>query len=266
MRHPQTQEVIKSNSQEEIMELLLNMTERLSETEKELEQALQEQETIRQTSTTGTTTTCQQTQPSQVNTSGLSFDDLIKQMESLQLRVTELQATKLQLVKLEEKYDTSKKTAVDNTREIKRLEKLVQALEKDLSLEKPLKEINDILWGNIIELIKGIWPSIQAIFEQNELVKIAQEEINRTRNELRGRPKQANQLIQFLNTQTKQQLAVLGIDDRTGTVLEIKRVFIKRTFMQNLERKCTDILVDINIFREKFQALLDSGLPSPMLT
>ena len=36
--------------------------------------------------------------------------------------------------------------------------------------------------------------------------------------------------------------------------------------MQNLERKCTDILVDINNFREKFQALLDNGLPSPMLT
>ena len=98
------------------------------------------------------------------------------------------------------------------------------------------------------------------------MVKIAQEEINRTRNELRGRLEQANQLIQFLNTRTKQQLAVLGIEDRTGTVLEIKRVFIKRTFMQNLERKCTDILVDINVFREKFQALLDSGLLSPMLS
>ena len=185
------------------------MTERLNETEKELEKALQEQEIIKQTSITGTTTTEQQIQSSQVNTAGLNSDELIKQMESLQLRVTKIQETKLQLVKLEEKYDTSKKTAADNTREIKRLEKLVQALEKDLSLEKPLNEINDILWGNIIELIKGIWPSIQAIFEQNELVKIAQEEINRTRHELRGRPEQAQQLIQFLNSRTKQQLALL---------------------------------------------------------
>ena len=187
-------------------------------------------------------------------------------MESLQLKVTELQEAKLQLTKLEGKYDTSKKTTADNLREIKRLEKLVEALQKDLSLEKPLNEINDILWDNIIELIRDIWPSIQAIFEQNELVKVAQEEINRTRHELRGRPEQAQQLIQFLNSKTKQQLALLGIDDRTGAILEAKRVFTKRTFMQNLERKCTDILVDINNFREKFQALLDSGLPSPMLT
>lgn len=220
-RHPQTQEVLKGNSQEEIMELLLKMTEQLGETEKELEQALQEKEAIMQasiteaTTTTGTTTADQQTEPVQVNTSGLSSDELIKQMESLQLRVIELQTTKLQLENLEQKYDTSKKTVADNTREIKRLERLVKALEKDLSLEKPLKEINGILWDNIIELIKSIWPSIQAIFEQNDLIKVAQEEINRTRDELRGRPEQANQLIQFLNTRTKQQLAVLGIKERT---------------------------------------------------
>ena len=36
--------------------------------------------------------------------------------------------------------------------------------------------------------------------------------------------------------------------------------------MQNLETKCLDILADINTFRGKFQVLLDSGLPSPMLS
>ena len=200
-RHPQTQEVLKENSQEEIMELILKMTEQLNETEKELEQALQEKEAIMQasiteaTTTTGTTTTYQQAEPAQVNTSGLSSDELVKQMESLKLRVTELQTTKLQLENLEQKYDTSKRTVADNTREIKRLERLVKALEKDLSLEKPLREINKILWDNGIELIKSIWPSVQAIFEQNDLIKVAQEEINRTRDELRGRPEQANQLI-----------------------------------------------------------------------
>ena len=116
----------------------------------------------------------------------------------------------------------SKRTVADNSREIKRLEKLVKALEKYLSLEKPLREINEILWDNIIESIKSIWSFFQTIFEQNDLIKVAQEEINKTRYELRGRPEQANQLIQFLNTQTRQQLAELGIDDRTGTILEIK--------------------------------------------
>ena len=42
-------------------------------------------------------------------------------------------------------------SVADKTREVKRLEKLVKALENDLTLEKPLKEINEILWDNIIQ-------------------------------------------------------------------------------------------------------------------
>ena len=156
-RHPQTKEVLKKNSKEEMMELLLKMNEQLSETEKELEQAWKEKHSIIQTSTTdattGTMVVDQQTDSSQENTSSLSSDELAKQMESLKLRVTELQTTKLQLTNLEQKYDTSKKTVADHTREIKRLEKLVKALAKDLSLEKPLREINEILWNNIIHSI-----------------------------------------------------------------------------------------------------------------
>lgn len=41
-RHPQTEEVIKKNLEEEMMELLLKMNEKLTETKKELEQALKD--------------------------------------------------------------------------------------------------------------------------------------------------------------------------------------------------------------------------------
>ena len=36
--------------------------------------------------------------------------------------------------------------------------------------------------------------------------------------------------------------------------------------MQNLERRCSDIQEEINAFKEKFQVLLNNGLPSPMLS
>ena len=132
-------------------------------------------------------------------------------------------------------------SVADKSREIKRLENLVKALEKDLTLEKPLREINEILWDNIIQSIKDIWPSIQIMYEQNDLVKAALDEVENTRAELRNRPEETNQIIQFLNTQTKQQLEEVGIQDRTATILEIKRVLTKRTLMQNLERRCFDM-------------------------
>ena len=107
---------------------------------------------------------------------------------------------------------------------------------------------------------------MQIIFEQNDLVKLALNEIDKAREELRNRPEQANQLIQFLNTQTRQQLARLRIEDRTGTILEIKRVFTKRTLMQNLQRRCSEIQEEILAFKERFEILLNKGLPSPIIS
>ena len=79
------------------------------------------------------------------------------------------------------------------------------------------------------------------MYEQNELVKLALEEVQKAREELGHMPEEANELIQFLNTKKRYQLEELGIQDRTGTILEIKRVFTKRTLMQNLERRWSDM-------------------------
>ena len=132
-------------------------------------------------------------------------------------------------------------SVVNKTREVKKLEKTVKALENDITLEKPLKEINEILWDNIIQSIKDVWSSIQIMYEQNDLVKLAVEEIIKSREELGNMPEEANELIHFFNTKNRYQLEELGIQDRTGTILEIKRVFTKRTLMQNLERRCSDM-------------------------
>ena len=51
-RHPQTEEIIKKNSEEEMMELLLKMNEQLTETEKELEKALKDKQSALPTFTT----------------------------------------------------------------------------------------------------------------------------------------------------------------------------------------------------------------------
>lgn len=96
-------------------------------------------------------------------------------------------------------------------------------------------------------------------------MKLAQEEIQKTRAELGNMPEEANNLIQFLNTRNKYQLEEIGIQDRTGTILEIKRVFTKRTLMQNLERRCHDMQEEINAFRKRFDVLQSKGLPSPLV-
>ena len=129
-------------------------------------------------------------------------------------------------------------------------------------MNKLLAEIKGILWTNISQFLNNVCPSIQTIYEQIDLVNAAHGEIQRSRALLGQMPDQANRLIHFLNYRNREQLEQLGIPDRIGTILEIKRVLTKRTLMQNLEKRCQDMQVEINSFMERFIVLKNKGLPS----
>lgn len=123
-----------------------------------------------------------------------------------------------------------------------------------------------MLWANIIDSVNYIWTSIQVIFEQTELVKVATEAIQKVREELGDQPEEANRLIHLLNSKNKYELHELGVEDRTEAILEIKKVLSKRDLMLNLEEKCHNMQVAIDKFMAKFQILRDKGLPGPMVT
>jgi len=97
------------------------------------------------------------------------------------------------------------------------------------------------------------------------LVKLALEEIQETREELGRKPEEAVQLINFLNSKSRQQLEQLDIEDRTATILKLKKVLTKRNLMQGLERRCQSMQGDIDEFMRKFDILRSKGLPSPLV-
>lgn len=139
----------------------------------------------------------------------------MKAVKELEVQMLELKEAKEKLAKLEVIYDKSKITVAEKTREIKALENKVKSLEKDLTLHKPLADIKTILWTKIGQSITNQWQSIQTIHEQIELIEIARVEMQRVRASLGNMPEQVNRLIQFLNTQTREQLAALDIRNIT---------------------------------------------------
>jgi len=128
--HPTTTEIVEKKSQEDTMGLLMKMNERLAETEKELEEALQGKQgelasqpsqiapIVTTTPSTVTTavspTVSAPTAPSTSTTivagssTTMTTEQLIKAMEDLKLQVLELKDAKEQLDKLEISYDKSK--------------------------------------------------------------------------------------------------------------------------------------------------------------
>jgi len=141
----------------------------------------------------------------------------------------------------------------------------LKALEKDLTLKQPLGQAKEQLWANIIDSVNDIWPSIQVIFEQIDLMKMATEAIQRVKEELGEIPEEATRIIQFLNSKNKYELQELEIEDRTKTILEVRKVLSKRNLMQNLEDKCQNMQVAIDRFMAKFQILREKGLPNPLV-
>jgi len=121
------------------------------------------------------------------------------------------------------------------------------------------------LWANIIDLVNDIWPSIQVIFEQNDFVKEAGEAIQRVKAKLGNMPEEASRIIKFLNSKNKFELQELGIVDRIGTILEMKKVITKRNLMTKLEDKCHTMEQAIAMFMVKFDTLRQKGLPNPLV-
>jgi len=166
------------------------------------------------------------------------------------------------LAKIEEKYDKSKMDVAEKTRTIKALEKKIKELEKDLTLNKTLAEIKRILWAIIGQSITDQWPAIQTIYEQLELIDIAQFEVQRATASLGNMLEEANKMIHFLNTHNKEQLVALSINNRIDTISTVKRVLTLKGFVQTLERKCQEMHTEINDFRMRFAALKSTGLPN----
>jgi len=78
-------------------------------------------------------------------------------------------------------------------------------------------------------------------------------------------PEDATRLIHFLNSKKKYELQELDIEDRTKTILEVRKVLSKRNLMLNLEDKCQNMQVAVDRFMTKFQILREKGLPNPLV-
>lgn len=148
---------------------------------------------------------------------------------------------KEKVTSLETDYKIAKIMHKEEVQKVAKMSEILKAMEKDLTLKEPFGLAKEQLWANIIEFVNDIWPSSQVIFKKIDLIKLALEDIQKVKAELGQMPKEAAIIIQFLNTKNKYELQELEIEDKTETILEVKRVLSKRNLMQNLEDKCQNM-------------------------
>ena len=91
------------------------------------------------------------------------------------------------------------------------MQEQVKILQQCVNLTEQVSYIKNYLWNNIIQGIHLQWPSIQIIYEQKKLLKAAQIEIQKTKEELADKLAQDLKLITFLNSKHKEELEELKI-------------------------------------------------------
>ena len=155
----------------------------------------------------------------------------------MSIQTNEINRLKEQLKRLEDEKKVVQIMHKNEEHKENRLNEKLNKLEKDLTLKEPMAQFRQQLWANIIEAVNDIWPSIQVIYEQKYLVKSTRESIQKIKEELGKKPKEALEIIKFLNSKNRQELEEIGIDDRTKTILEVRKVISKKNLMIQLEEK-----------------------------
>jgi len=85
--------------------------------------------------------------------------------------------------------------------------------------------------------VNELWPSIEIIFEQEDLLQWSQEAVAEIKEDLNHKLGDATRIIKVLNSNRKYELKELKIEDRTEVVLEVRKVLTKRNLMLQLENK-----------------------------
>ena len=180
---------------------------------------------------------------------------LIKYTQDMSIQTNEINRLKDQIKSLEDEKKLVQIMHKDETQKSNKLTERIQKLEKELTLKEPLAQAKQQLLANIINSVNDIWPSIQVIFEQKDLIKEGIKAIQKVKEELGSKPEEANEIIKFLNSKNKQELEEIDISDRTETILEVNKVITKRNLMVQLEDKCQNMELAITRFMVKFDLL-----------
>jgi hypothetical protein len=268
---PQTKEIAeREGEKDEMMRLLMEQNAQLREMEAEMEKLLKEREQAN---------TVEAIPLSAIPIAGLSMAkmtavpsattvqvpegtvDLAKSMERMNLQESEIGRLKKEVENLQE-LKASFQTSLAKEKQVnEQIRKELQQLRKQTMAGKTLAEVKELVWTDISKSINEIWPMVQIMFEQNELLERRKQAMEKIKTELGNMPTQANEIIRFLNSKTREELEELRIEDRTETILEVKRVLTKKGLMLQLEEKIQVMDQGVQRFFHKIDALQRKGLP-----
>ena len=125
------------------------------------------------------------------------------------------------------KYKSNFQTAYDD----------IKSLKEKLKGNITLIQAKDIVWNEIIEVMKTTWESLIIVSEEKSIVRDIQELVVIDKQKTLNRALWAKKFIDFINSKTDQELEENEIKDRTLCVLEINKLIVKNACRKSTEKK-----------------------------
>jgi hypothetical protein len=201
-----------------MLKLIMEHNAQLKEMEAEMEKLVKEKEQLNPMEVTplsavplsGVSTTSVAEVPSTNPLTSLEkTTELAKSMEKMNLQETKISRLKKEIENLQE-LKSSYQISLSKEKQVSdQLKQELQQLRKQTVAGKTPAEVKESIWTDITKSMNEIWPMIQIMFEQNELVQRSKQAIGKIRSELGDMPTQANEIIKFINSKTREELEEL---------------------------------------------------------
>jgi DNA repair exonuclease SbcCD ATPase subunit len=205
----QAKEIAETEGEKhEMIKLIMEQNAQLKEMEAKLEKLLKEKEQSKPMEVIplsvvpliGVSTTSATKIPSVTPLTALEKTvELEKSMEEMNLQETEISKLKKEVENLQEVKSSYQASYSKEKQTSDKLKQELQQLQKQTVAGKTLVEVKENVWMDITKSINEIWPMVQIMFEQNELVQRRKQSIEKIRGELGEMPVESTEIIKFLN-------------------------------------------------------------------
>lgn len=88
-------------------------------------------------------------------------------------------------------------------------------MENESLMAQTLAQAKENIWADISQAIAKVWPSVQIIFEHEELITRCQRAIDEVKEALKQKPEEATNMIKVLNSKTRVELEEIQIAEGT---------------------------------------------------
>lgn len=238
--------IVEQNLQIQKMEIELENLLKEKEQQADVETTIPITTTsIARTSTTGTSIAAAIIVETQ---STDSTTDLAKAMGYLSIKGQEIEKLKAQLNNLQEQKIKTNKAYLPELQKSHRLSQRIETFENESVISQTIAQAKESIQLDINESMTNLWPSIEIIFDQEELLERSKRVIVEVKKDMGHNPGDATTLIKILNSKAREELEDYDIEDITESILEVRRVLTKRNLILQLENKCHNLEASIQKF------------------